>query len=427
MINLSAVGSASGAGEYYSQDNYYTTSELTEASEWFGRGAEALGLQGVVEEQTFVDVLSGKLPDGSEITAVQGEHRPGLDMTFSAPKSVSLLALIGRDERIVGAFRDSVTATLEWAERNLVEARAWDPSAKQQVVEKTGNMVAATFLHDVNRNNEPQLHVHAVIANATKASDGKWHAVHNDQLYRNQHLIGAVHNAELRARIEELGYETSPARNPIDGAFEIKGVSREAIEAFSTRREEILEALAREERSSPRERELAALATRQAKNPEFSPEHRGAEWQATAERVGFDGRGLIDAAAERSAQRETVWSQVIEGARGIGARGMAIAGAMGLTPKDGDPLVAPESCRRIDAPRHRSPIRSAVRGREPAAACRGTFRASRSAPNLGRTAHRVRGRIDRRPMLHPSAHSRRQRPSPGRPVCRGRVNDMGRR
>ena len=102
MINLSAVGSASGAGEYYSQDNYYTTSELTEASEWLGNGAEALGLHGVVEEQAFVDVLSGKLPDGSEITAAHGEHRPGLDMTFSAPKSVSLLALVGKDDRIAG-------------------------------------------------------------------------------------------------------------------------------------------------------------------------------------------------------------------------------------------------------------------------------------------------------------------------------------
>lgn len=347
MINLAAVGSASGAGEYYSQDNYYTTSELTEASEWFGHGAEALGLQGAVEEQAFVDVLSGNLPDGSEIPAVHGEHRPGLDMTFSAPKSVSLLALIGKDDRIVGAFRDSVTATLGWAEKNLIEARVWDTVAKMQVAEKTGNMVAATFLHDVNRNNEPQLHVHAVIANATMASDGKWHAVRNDQLYRGQHLLGAIHNAELRARIESLGYETTPARNPIDGAFEIKGVSREAIEAFSTRREEILEALAREERSSPRERELAALATRQAKNPEFNAEQRGAEWQATAERVGFDGRGLIDAAAGRSAQRETVWSRVVEGARGIGAKGLAIAGAMGLTPKDGDPLV-PERLGRLE-------------------------------------------------------------------------------
>lgn len=199
----------------------------------------------------------------------------------------------------------------------------------------------------MNRNNEPQLHIHAVIANATKASDGKWHAVHNDQLYRGQHLLGAIHNAELRSRIEALGYETTPSRNPIDGAFEIKGVSREAIEAFSTRREEILQALAREERGSPRERELAALATRQAKNPEFSPEQRGAKWLETAKQVGFDGQGLVDAARERSRERETVWSRLVVGMRGAGARGMAIASAMGLTPKDGDPLV-PERLGRLE-------------------------------------------------------------------------------
>lgn len=270
MINLAAVSSASGAGQYYSQDNYYTSSELTGASQWVGRGAEELDLRGLVDEQGFVAVLAGKLPDGSSIPIVHGEHRPGVDLTFSAPKSISLLALVGRDERIVGAFRESVNATLCWTEKNIVEARVWDPKARVQVAEKTGNMVAATFLHDVNRNNEPQLHIHAVIANATKASDGKWHAVHNDQLYRNQHLIGAVHNAELRSRIEALGYETVPARNPIDGAFEIKGISRDVIEAFSTRRGEILEALAKEDRSSPRERELAALATRQAKNPNLA-------------------------------------------------------------------------------------------------------------------------------------------------------------
>ncbi|HEX7852805.1 MAG TPA: MobF family relaxase [Sphingobium sp.] len=346
MINLAAVSSASGAGQYYSQDNYYTSSELTEASEWVGRGAEALNLRGRVDEQGFVAVLAGKLPDGSRIPIVHGEHRPGVDLTFSAPKSISLLALVGRDERIVGAFRESVNATLRWTEKNIVEARVWDPKARVQVPEKTGNMVAATFLHDVNRNNEPQLHIHAVIANATKASDGKWHAVYNDQLYRTQHLIGAVHNAELRSRIEALGYETVPARNPIGGAFEIKGVSRDVIEAFSTRRGEILEALAKEDRSSPRERELAALATRQAKNPEFSPEERNAAWQSTAERVGFDGRDLVGAALDRSGRQETIWSRVLDGVRGIGARGVAIASAMGLTPRNGDALV-PERHGRL--------------------------------------------------------------------------------
>ncbi len=122
----------------------------------------------------------------------------------------------------------------------------------------------------------------------------------------------------------------------------------EAIVArVSTRRTEILEALAKGDRGSPRERELAALATRQAKNPEFSPEQRQAQWLETAERVGFDGRDLIASAIARNAQQQTIWSKALESARGIGERGLAIASAMGLTPRDGDPLV-PERLGRLD-------------------------------------------------------------------------------
>jgi conjugative relaxase-like TrwC/TraI family protein len=347
MISLTAVRSAAAAGEYYAQDNYYTTSDLTDGSQWLGAGAKKLGLAGRVETAAFSDILAGRLPDGSVLDAKRGEHRPGLDMTFSAPKSLSLLALLGGDDRIVEALRASVVATVAWAERNLAEARVWDPQVKRQVVERTGNLLAAGFLHDVSRNGDPQLHQHVVIANATQASDGKWHALRNDELYRNQHLLGAILNAELRARVEALGYETVPAQNPIDGEFEVKGVSREAIEAFSTRRAEILEALAKEDRGSPREREIAALATRRAKDPELTPEQRGAQWQATAKRVGFNARPLIRAALSRAGREETIWTRAVRGVRGIGARGMALAAAMGLTPKDGDPLV-PERLGMLD-------------------------------------------------------------------------------
>lgn len=347
MISLTAVRSAAAAGSYYAADNYYSVGELTDGSQWMGDGARQLGLEGTVETATFAEVLAGRLPDGSVLDAQRGEHRPGLDMTFSAPKSLSLLAILGKDERIVDAFRQSVAATLIWAEKNLAEARVWDPEAKRQRVETTGKLVAAGLLHDVNRNGDPQLHVHVVIANATLASDGQWHALRNDELYRNQHLLGAIHNAELRARIEALGYETVPALNPIDGEFEVKGIPREAIEAFSTRRTEILEALAREDRSSPKEREIAALATRRAKEPELTAEQRGAAWQATARQVGFNPAPLIRAALGRAGREDTVWRQAMRGIRGIGARGMALAAAMGLTPRDGDPLV-PERLGTMD-------------------------------------------------------------------------------
>jgi ATP-dependent exoDNAse (exonuclease V) alpha subunit len=199
----------------------------------------------------------------------------------------------------------------------------------------------------VNRNGEPQLHTHVVLANATLASDGKWHAIHNDTLYTHQHLMGAIQNAELRSRIEALGYETMPAKNPRDGSFEIKGVDRAVIEAYSSRRSEVLEHLEAEGRSSPRERELATLATRQAKDPDITPEARMAQWQATAAGLGFDPAPLISASLAKETSQDTLWTRLVEGVRGVGAQGMAILSTMGLTAKDGDELV-PERSGRLD-------------------------------------------------------------------------------
>ncbi|KPF88565.1 TrwC protein, partial [Novosphingobium sp. AAP83] len=347
MITLASVASAGSAAEYYAADNYYTADQTQDASAWFGKGADELGLVGKVEEQTFAAVLEGRLPDGSVIAGKDGVHRPGVDLTFSASKSVSLVAMLGGDKRLVEALKDSVAATLRWAEKNVVEARVWDAALGRQVPERTGNLIAATFLHDVNRNGEPQLHIHAVVANATKASDGKWHAVRNDELYRAQHVLSAVHNAELRSRIEALGYETVPARNSIDGAFEIKGVTREAVEAFSTRRAEILAELAKEDRGSARERELAALSTRRGKELEPDAARQVVAWTETARAIGFDPARLIEHAMARAAGEQTVWSRVVDGIRSIGERGMAIASAMGLTPRDSDPLV-PERLGRLE-------------------------------------------------------------------------------
>lgn len=347
MLSLSSLASASGAADYYAQDNYYTADEASGASLWQGEGAEMLGLSGEVDAATFSAVLAGHLPDGSDIGARRGDHRPGLDLTFSAPKSLSLLALVGQDKRIVDALRGSVAATLKWAEKNLIETRVWNADEKRQTIEKSGNMIAATFLHDVNRNKEPQLHVHAVLANATKASDGQWHALRNDAFYQAQHLLGAVHNAELRQRIEALGYETMPARNPIDGAFEIKGVDRKTIDAFSTRSLEIRAALAQQGRGTAREREIAALATRQGKVEDMSPEDRQTKWQEVADKAGFAPQPLIDAALSRSTHQATFWTRLTDGIRGISAKGLKLASAMGITPKDGDPLV-PERMGRLD-------------------------------------------------------------------------------
>lgn len=127
MMSFSALSGGSDAAGYYQKDNYYTRDQASEASGWLGKGAAALGLKGPVDEATFAAVLDGKLPNGAEIRSPSGQHRAGWDLTFSASKSVSLMALVGGDKRIEEAMRDSVEATLEWAEQHLIEARVADP------------------------------------------------------------------------------------------------------------------------------------------------------------------------------------------------------------------------------------------------------------------------------------------------------------
>ncbi|MFQ3665778.1 MAG: relaxase domain-containing protein, partial [Sphingomonadaceae bacterium] len=105
MISLTAVRSAAAAGSYYAADNYYSVGELTDGSLWMGEGARTLWLEGRVQTAAFAEVLAGRLPDGSVLDARRGEHRPGLDMTFSAPKLLSLLASSPR--RAVAAYASS--------------------------------------------------------------------------------------------------------------------------------------------------------------------------------------------------------------------------------------------------------------------------------------------------------------------------------
>ena len=337
MISINAVGSAGDAAGYFAKDNYYTAEQHEQSSAWAGKGAAELGLSGPVDAKQFEAVLSGKLPNGVVIQSKQGEHQPGWDLTFSVPKSVSIVALVGGDKRLIEAVRGAAADTLAWIEKNKAEGRL--QKGGHQVVERTGNLVAATFLHDVNRNGEPQLHVHNVVLNATKTSDGVWHALRSNELYDRQ-VGDAVFIASLRGRVERLGFNPVRANNPVNGAFELKGVSREAIEAFSTRSAEIAAALDKAGRQgTAHERELAALSTRAPKSEALSPELRLESWRALAAAHGLDTGKLISAALERAGRAETVWSQVTKGLRGVGEKGMAVAARMGLTPRDGDQLV----------------------------------------------------------------------------------------
>ena len=313
MLSIGALSSAAQGASYYERDGYYAKDdpEHREASGWAGKGAEELGLKGPVDPDTFRAVLEGKVPDGSGTElgrrGKDGEilHRPGRDLTFSAPKSVSLAALVGGDRRIVDVHDRAVAAALDWVERNAAETRMKDPETGRMIRAGNQKIVAATFRHDTSRNLDPQLHTHAVLANMVRGEDDKWRSMANEKLYGSKMLLGALYRSELARGLKDLGYDIE--KTHADGRFEIAGVSREAIEAFSSRRAEIEAAM--EERGlgasadNPRIAERAALMTRARKRDFDRDELRGV-WQRQAADLGLDAGGLVAGAMERSGPAE---------------------------------------------------------------------------------------------------------------------------
>ena len=291
---------AQGTG-YYERDGYYAKDDPAhrEASAWAGKGAEDLGLSGPVDPDLFKAVLEGKAPDGSgrQLGRKDKEgnvhHRPGRDLTFSAPKSVSLAALVGGDARVVVAHDRAVRRTLAWVERNAAQTRMKDPETGKMVKKGEQKMVAATFRHDTSRNLDPLLHTHSVIANMVQGGDGKWRTMSNERLYASKMLLGALYRSELAREVARLGYGIE--KTHADGRFEIAGVPRKVIEAFSTRRAEIEAAMAERGVDAPakdqRLAQRAALMTRARKRDVDKAELRGI-WEAQAAGLGFDARTL---------------------------------------------------------------------------------------------------------------------------------------
>ena len=214
------------------------------ANRWHGEGAEALGLGQRVGKRKFISILSGEVP-GTDVMlgrVIDGErqHRPGWDMTFSAPKSVSLEALYHGRRAVMHAHDEAVRATLDWIEREHFQTRGYDPATGRRPREAANGLVAATFRHMASRNNDPQLHTHAVVANMTRNVKGEWRSVEPTLLKRNRRVFGAWYRNDLARRLRDLGYELVPTTVGGLPSFEIAGWSREWLEAFSTRRQDIL-------------------------------------------------------------------------------------------------------------------------------------------------------------------------------------------
>lgn len=302
MMSIAQVRSAGSAGNYYTdKDNYYVLGSMGER--WAGKGAEQLGLQGSVDKDVFTRLLEGRLPDGADLSRMQdgsNKHRPGYDLTFSAPKSVSMMAMLGGDKRLIDAHNQAVDFAVRQVEA-LASTRVMTDGQSETVL--TGNLVMALFNHDTSRDQEPQLHTHAVVANVTQ-HNGEWKTLSSDKVgktgfienvYANQIAFGRLYREKLKEQVESLGYETEVVGK--HGMWEMPGVP---VEAFSGRSQAIREAVG--EDASLKSRDVAALDTRKSKQ-QVDPEVRMAEWMQTLKETGFDIRAYRDAADQRAETR----------------------------------------------------------------------------------------------------------------------------
>jgi len=296
MLSIGVLHSPAQAGSYYAQDDYYTKDSAGEPSLWDGRGAESLGLSGPVDRAQFEALLNGELPNDVVLKRGQeGKHQPGWDLTFSAPKSVSLLALVGDDGRVTDAHNQAVTEALRYLEATTARART--KLEGKSTIETTGNWIIARFNHDTSRELDPQLHTHAVVINATRRADGEWRALSTKEMFRAKMLGGAIYRAELARALQRLGYEVEIGHR--DGRFEVKGFTKEQLRHFSRRRAEIEAALEKVGASGAKASATLALYTRARKGPIDRTEVYG-DWKARARDQGINFRELI---SERAAPR----------------------------------------------------------------------------------------------------------------------------
>ena len=312
---------ALGQHRYYEQqvaqgrDDYY--SGRGEApGEWAGTGTEALGLSGRVSAQQFTTLLAGHDPRDPDLRLRSSDREPkvaALDLTFSAPKSVSVLAVVAPDEitaELIFAHEQALRAALVYLEESAVQVRRGHNGGQVQVGE---GLIAAAYRHRMSRALDPQLHTHVVAANMTRGPDGRYTALHGTPLYRAAKTAGYLYQAHLRALISQrIGLEWGLVQN---GAAELLEVPKAVLDEFSKRRHEMLEEarLGGIGLDSKASAEKAAIATRDRKRYGVDTYTWREEVRARAAELGLVERKIAqlvyhghERAGARLAERERV-------------------------------------------------------------------------------------------------------------------------
>jgi conjugative relaxase-like TrwC/TraI family protein len=301
--------------EFTAKEQNYWSQRGEIAGEWQGRLAEKFGLAGAVSAEEFARLSQGQHPqtgeqlvrqrasyeytDAGGKTVKTMEHRAGWDATFSAPKSVSLTALVGGDDRVREAHRESVRIALDHLEHYTMARIGGNHPA-----EATARFVAAKFEHDTARPVDgyaaPQLHTHAVIFNITEREMGEYRALQPQSLFASQQFATAIYQSELTYRLRQLGYEITAGRS---GAPEIKGYTQEYLDASSPRSQQIREYLERTGRNGKEAAEIAAHSTRDRKEIHSLREVMAAHRKLAAE-YGHQAEAVVRMARERSQHQD---------------------------------------------------------------------------------------------------------------------------
>ena len=285
MLTLKVV-TPEQAENYYDRENYYLGDEQFENSNWLGKGAKELGLKGAISKEDYKNLCHGKLPNGKVFrkkNSSRGKERAGVDLTFSAPKSVSLLALVKGDREVIAAHRAAVEKTIAIAQQRYPATRLTIGKNREKV--NTENLVVATYHHDTSRELDPHLHTHCVVMNMTQLPSGKWQSLCNDNFFSNRRLLDRIYQNALAIELQKLGYQVE--QQPHEG-FEVKGFKPEQIEYFSKRRQQIISHLEDIKSSSWSEREKAWAATRDKKGSPIPRLELMAYWQSEASSIGLE-------------------------------------------------------------------------------------------------------------------------------------------
>jgi len=331
MLTISKPLSAGQAQTYHkeefanAQENYYSEGDRIRG-EWNGRLAQEWGLRGEVQEEHFQRLANGQHPlTGEQLVRHQTpreylnargetvstmEHRAAWDATFSAPKSVSLTALVGGDEAVRQAHRDSVKVALKEMER-FVQARM----GGNRIPETTGKWIATSFEHDsarpVNGYAAPQLHTHVVFFNLTETKNGEARSLQPHELYRSQQYATAIYRSELALRLKGQAYEIERGKS---GQPEIAGYTREYLDASSLRSQQIQAYLEQQGVKGAGAAQIAAHQTRDDKLPSITHSEMQRMHKEMAERFGNQPEQVVRAAHSHEIERSVPNRQHIESA-----------------------------------------------------------------------------------------------------------------